>query len=265
MTRPIAQIALSQPGRGHNPREWLPELLAGNFRDNLYRLADTVAAIGREVDAQGVLIQDIEGSAYYDVLGYPGDPARCQRYGAPEMTRATARAFVKRLRDNGLKVGLTLRHTRIVENPTGTFFHVEPWDVVQSIIRKIDDAAELGAADYAYLDSNCDWLYTRVLDVRHLQHVRQARPDTLLIPEHADESYRGLDGIMPLRITREGKRQGRPGGEVVQVMFGDEYRMPADEVMRELREDFAAGSTPMFRGWYRSPELDVLKRLRAGE
>jgi hypothetical protein len=235
-----------------NPNGWHRALVSPSttqpsaFKYNAF--ADGVIAFAKKVNAQGVIIWDGEGASRYNQLGYEGTPANHAAWVAN---------FAERFRAAGLGVGCTIRHTVIVLDEQKVPYQVEPWDVATALVRKADDAKAKGCGDYLYIDSNSDWRLTRVVDANIIATVHAMRPAPLLIPEHEADGYRACS--MPYRETSEGPRKGPAGGEVVALKFGDDKNVTLPpETIQQLREDKAAGSIFLIRG-YDSPEARVLK------
>jgi hypothetical protein len=253
-TRPLIALHVAGPEfvTLENKFGWFPSLLAPGktqpTAEQYKPFADQLIAFAKTIDAQGVVIWNGEGAGRQAAIGYEGTPAN---HGA------WVKYLSKRLRDAGLKVGCTLRHTIIGADGKVPCW-VEPWDVVGTLIRKADDAKARGCGDYVYIDSNSDW-WGNPIDVRIIAAVHNARPDVLLIPEHATPDYPAYS--MPYRESTE-PRAGKPGGEVIALKFGDDYAAKVSaEVLAQLREDRAAGSLFLVR-WYDSPESRVLEQLK---
>lgn len=84
------------------------------FRDNLLGYADRCVKIMKDMDAQGMIVRDLEGYQQPGMV-YVGDPRVLPEY-APAMDRV-ADAFFQKFRDAGLRTGLTIRPNVVRRNP----------------------------------------------------------------------------------------------------------------------------------------------------
>lgn len=238
-----------------NPHGWIEPLRGAKGRAVEWPImfAESIIPMMQDVGAQGLIVWNGEGASRYNPLGFEGNPSRWA-------TRLSE--FAGALRAAGFGVGCCIRPTRIAKDENGKPYHVEPWDVVGHLIARIDAAIAKGAGDYVYIDTNGDWLFTRIMDARIIRAVHNARPNVLLVPEHETPDGQYRDCSMPYRNTSEGLRTTPAGGEVVNLFFGDEPgSRPSDALLNNLREDLAAGSIPMVRAWASAPEIAVLKEL----
>ncbi|NQT93377.1 MAG: LamG domain-containing protein, partial [Lentisphaerae bacterium] len=120
--RPIGRIIMCTSAMGieGNPRGWFNDrsldIRTGEaraaFRQRVLSYADNAVAICKAMNAQGVLVWDIEGQEKKHPISYLGDP-RVLPEAAPEM-EAVADAFFKKFSDAGLLTGITIRPTRVV-------------------------------------------------------------------------------------------------------------------------------------------------------
>jgi hypothetical protein len=201
--RPIGQIFLSRSDAGWrtNPRGYLnsPEVDVTTedgrkrFREQLLAYADGCIRIMKQMDAQGVIVWDIEGQENKHPTSYLGDA----RSLPPEM-EAVADDFFKRFTDAGFKVGVTVRPQMPVRRPYGNeVFQQTVADPVQNLVDKIAYARKRWGCSIFYLDSDVFWVSDPVVlaDERgaslligadELRRVQEAHPDVLLIPEIED-------------------------------------------------------------------------------
>jgi HEAT repeat protein len=120
--RPIGQIFLSrsEARSATNPSGYLaakdvttPEGRA-EFRKNLLEFADRCVANSKAMNAQGVIVWDIEGYEFRGLV-YVGDPRMLPEF-SPAMSEI-APEFFKKFTDAGLKVGVCLRPNYIFRIP----------------------------------------------------------------------------------------------------------------------------------------------------
>jgi hypothetical protein len=254
--KPIVMVGMAavESVSASNPYGWgWPQLIEAKTtleRETACKeIAKYLVAYCERIDAQGVIIWNAEGAKRYRTLGYEGDP---------RLWPAGIKTLFFELQKAGLKTGCTIRHTVIQKNEAGLPYHVEPWDVVTELIAKIDAAYNRGAIDYVYIDSNSDWLFTKVMDSRLMHHVHLARPHVLLIPEHATDDYYTFS--LPYRDTREGIQPSINGREVINLFFGDVVVAPPNaEFTNQLKANFRNGSIPMVRWYDVAPELKYLR------
>lgn len=115
--RPICDLHLSSSGHlsATNPRGWLndPSLDVTTpagvraFHERLLAYAERSVAILREMNAQGMVVWDIEGQ---QDDAYVGDPRQAETL-APELV-GVLDAFFARFREAGFRVGVTVRPQR---------------------------------------------------------------------------------------------------------------------------------------------------------
>jgi hypothetical protein len=234
-----------------NPHGWHPAIryrYVSELVPNLAKFADAIIAGMRDIDAEGIIVWNAEGAKdYAKGLGF---------YGDPRLIRKEFAGFFQRIRQAGFKVGCCIRHTRIIDG-----IHVEPWSVVDELSAKVQAEKALGCGDYAYLDSNCDYLAERPIRDSFLHMVKERHPDTVLIPEWSVANY--LPSCRPYRQAPKTQRtEGYLGRETVNLFVGDDYNAKLTaEQMAALREDYRAGSTFLLR-WYASPETALFKQIR---
>ena len=220
--RPIGQLFLpsGQNKSPANPRGWFgkadlnvstPEGRA-QFRKLMLDYADRSIKAMSKMDAQGMIVWNLEGEENPHPITYIGDP-RMLRTLAPEMDEV-ADEFFARFRDAGFRTGCTLRPTQIYKHPekgwqhgTGSdmpgrneqFQHLKPADlpawrffpIVQRMCDKIDYARKRWGCTIFYIDTNGIFVPVgektefkwRLLDALVLKGILEKHPDVLLIPE----------------------------------------------------------------------------------
>jgi hypothetical protein len=201
--RPIGSINLSSSAMGieKNPRGWFMDRTsldvtteAGrqDFRQRLLKYADTCIEFTRQMNAQGVIVWDIEGQEMPHMISYIGDP-RLTEQMAPEMADA-ADAFMQRFRDAGLRVGVTVRPSQLIRSAGGKnrYEQVQVPDPVEQISRKIEYACKRWGCTLFYVDSTTLWvnendgkLSLKTMPADFFQILHERFPNVLLIPEQS--------------------------------------------------------------------------------
>jgi len=143
--RPIGVLFLASNfhSSATNPRGWFndPGLDvtgtngAQRFRQALLDYTDRSLAILKRTGAQGVIVWDLEGEQFPHKTSFIGDPRLLNRL-APEMA-PVADEFFARLRNAGLRVGLTVRPQQLVFD-YGFPSKTQVLNVKQSLLDKID-------------------------------------------------------------------------------------------------------------------------------
>lgn len=208
--RPIASAFLCNPATGWktNPRGYLQnpkvdvttEEGVKAFGESLMKYADGCIERMKKMDAQGIIVWDIEGQEMPHFISYIGDPRLLSKL-SPEMDRF-ADAFMKKFRDAGFKTGITLRPTQVyaVEEPgKRPWNHREVKDPVADMSEKIKTAQKRWGCTLFYLDSSIfgnDFLTGEqqkekkdipwVMPKAMFEKLARLHPDCLICPEWAD-------------------------------------------------------------------------------
>ena len=93
------------------------------FRERVMAEADKLIAKMKEINAQGVIVWNIEGNSP-SVIKYVGDPHMIE-YMCPEAD-AVADEFFQKIRDAGFKVGVCLRPSVLLPGKIAEFPHIAP-------------------------------------------------------------------------------------------------------------------------------------------
>lgn len=268
--RPIGMVFLaSYPGSYTlGNRNWIFDKPAG-FKKGLLALADVCVKNLKAIDAQGVVIWDIEGQEYPHPLSYFGDP----RQLAPEMDSVADEFFAKFTRA-GLKVGVTLRPDEIIrkENVSAWWpFHYSVADHAKNLKLKIAYAKKRWGCTLYYVDSN---IFNNnpvgsditmggghALPQTVFKEVLQAYPDCLLIPEHENNDYYAYTAPYNQWNTHSPElnsvvKQKYPTG--FQCMTIGDSDWSDAQVQRCVKD----GNILMGRVWYQAPELEKIKRAQ---
>ena len=216
--RPIgsAFLATSVAGYKTNPRGWFldPNLDTSTaegrdkFKATLMTYADAVVAHCKTLNAQGVIVWDIEGQEMPHATSYLADPRMLSKV-APEMD-AVADEFMKKFTDAGLRTGITLRPTRVAPNDHGAgWMQADVSDQTAEIEKKVQYAQKRWGCTLYYCDSNVDFvkdakgkvLNDLAMPAADFKKVAEMHKDCLLMPEHKTSQYwaytRSVYGVSP--------------------------------------------------------------------
>jgi hypothetical protein len=266
--RPIGSVILATVNARWptNPRGWFlsptldvtrPEGQA-DFKQRMLRTADTTVGILKDMNAQGMIMWDVEGEES-PTATYVGDPRQFSAF-APEMADV-ADEFFKKFRDAGLRVGVCVRATEAVLSPDRhSASQRESANPEKLLYDKITWAKNQWGATLFYLDSNGE--PARPLDPAILERVSAAIPDVLIIPEQKDVRY--FASTAPYFDMREGLisvpaavRAVYPNAfSVVNTADG-----PIVKRHSELLSAVKEGDILLFRSWYVDPANADLKSL----
>ncbi len=265
--RPIGMAVLSTSDEGHhsktNPRGWLldPKLDVSNtaeFRKRMLDYARNTVRVCKAMNAQGVIVWDLEGQEFPHATSYIGDPR-----SLPPESEKIADEFFQVLKDGGLKVGLCVRPQRPVRGAyDNTVQQVETENPAQTLIDKITYARKRWNATMFYVDSNGD--PNVPIPAQIFEQVHAAVPDVLLIPEQQDARYyRSTAPYDELRggvtSTPAWARALYPRAfTVINVSDGDTKGKHA-----ELVQAVKSGDVLMFRAWWDDPFNADVKSIYA--
>lgn len=287
--RPIAMLVLASSAPQHhstiNPRGWLsdPQLdvqkTTGRlpFRTRILAWAEQSIALCRAMGAQGGIVWDIEGGEFQPLV-YVGDPRMLPKL-APEMD-AVADEFFKRFSDAGLKTGICIRPSRIVPNwdadPKFPWRHGHMrFDPVEEMADKIAYAKKRWGCTLYYIDTNVTWAYTGEKDDKGedrvtswpiradaMRRLAERHADVLIIPEFQYTGY--YSHVSGYRELRGGHAST---SERVLATYPDAFSVinVSDGKMKDRKADLITavgrGDILMFRGWFRSPEAEMVRYL----
>jgi hypothetical protein len=155
----------------------------------------TCVEAAKAANSQGVLLWDLEGNTFPHATTYIGDP-RLIRLLNPQMEMVIDKG-IKILKDAGLRVGVTVRPSRVLyskEKDTAVHSHTDAKDPFLELDGKVAYAKKRWGCTLFYVDTNCFWRRygaeqkwqpgTIAPDV--WQRLLAKYPDTLFIPEIAD-------------------------------------------------------------------------------
>ena len=284
--RPIATAFLCNSATGWktNPRGWFQDSKVDvttaegieSFGRRLLQYADTCIARMKKMDAQGIIVWDIEGQEMPHMISYIGDPRQLARL-CPEMDRF-ADAFMKRFRDAGFKTGITIRPTEIYQpDQAGQL----PWnqrevrDPVATISEKIRYAQRRWGCTIFYLDSSVfgDGLLTKeqkkqmrgipwVMPNGMFEKLARLHPDCLISPEFAGRDHYRFGA--PYSSPNLGDGGTDP---LVRRLWPDAFRLVAvrQDLMEKRWEHFAGsvekGDILLFLPWFDAAENAFVQLL----
>jgi HEAT repeat protein len=285
--RPIATAFLCNPACGlkTNPRGWFQgakdvdvttEEGLKVFGERLLKYADSCIAQMKSLDAQGIIVWDIEGQEMPHMISYIGDP-RVLPKASPEMDRF-ADAFMRKFRNAGFRTGITIRPTEVYapDDPKGPRWNQrEVKDPVAAMSEKIAVAQKRWGSTIFYLDSNVfgDGLLSKeekakmrgvpwTMPLAMIEQLGRKHPDCLIIPEWADPLYYTCSApYSSVNLgqlgTDDDSRRIWPGAfRVVSI------RMGALEANWEAYLDgVQKGDVLLFESWYAAQENEVTRLI----
>ena len=275
--RPIATafLAHSEDHPAANPRGWFGKHVEDTtspegvkkFHAMLDDYVSAVIANSKKLNAQGVLVWDVEGQQMPHPISYLGDP-RVLAKEAPEMD-SVADAMFKRFTDAGLRTGLTIRPDRVVPAADG-WAHESVTDVVGELSDKIEYAHRRWGCTMFYIDSN--------IVVRHrtdgqtdyppmpvdlFEKLAAKHPDMLLIPEQETAAYWAVSA--PYNELRQ-EYSSTPA--IVRATYPKSFSVlrvvdgpPLEEQWAALKAAVKAGDILLFRAWFDDPVNDQVKKI----
>jgi len=180
--RPIGSIYLARDNTkwSSNPRGWFndPKIHVfsseglRSFQTRLMEYADDSVALLKAMNAQGMIVWDIEGEEFaHPEASYVGDPVLLFRI-APEMELFSDKFFQK-FASQGLRIGICVRPQEIVFRPDGSFYQREflfnAEAIFASLDQKIRYAKNRWNCSLFYVDSNFGALNLGLYDVAILK------------------------------------------------------------------------------------------------
>jgi len=267
--RPIGVLFLASNFHSSptNPRGWFndPSLdVTGtngmeHFRKALLDYTDRSIAILKRTGAQGVIVWDLEGEEFPHKTTYIGDPCLLDRL-APEMA-AVADEFFRRLRNAGLRVGLTVRPQRLVFDDKGQPRQTQVVDTKRTLLEKIDYARARWGATIFFVDSNGG--IRRPDEVWQLRRLAEQRPDILLIPEHNYLPYSAFSA--PYVALHKGVPAETEG--LARKLFPESFRVldigdASSDTIAIARQQ---GDVLLFHAWYWNNDCQLLEDYTHGQ
>ena len=159
---------------------------------------DRAVAAARQVDAQGIILWDIEGDAMAHPVTYIGDP-RLAKTLNPTMD-AVADDYFARIRKAGLRAGVCIRPSHVVfAKDKGTL--MQSFGAAKDPFRELDAKARYCKQRWGctlfYVDTNYFWRprgeggkwTPGMLDADVWRRLHEQHPKVLFVPEHNYPQY----------------------------------------------------------------------------
>ena len=276
--RVIGALHLSSSAMGipKNPRGWFMDRSLdvttdqgrAKLKARLMAYADKSIQVLKGVDAQGMIVWDVEGQEFPHATSYLGDP----RSLPPEMD-AVADEFFKKFIDAGLRAGITIRPHRPVRPAYAEGVQQEQlaypgWTLEQ----KIAYAKKRWGCTLFYVDSNCKFdPYGRyddegayeLMDVEVFKRAAAANPDVLLMPEQEDARYYAytapFNSFFHHRTTSTPKEVWRIYPGAFSAIYAPEG--PIDEYHDALLEAVKHGDILIINAWFDSAANEKVKKI----
>ncbi|MHA4843862.1 hypothetical protein ACX0G7_06860 [Flavitalea antarctica] len=262
--RPIAELFLgSYSGlrKEKNPRNWViynaeeVDIISKNgsqqFKLNTLKYARNSLVYLKNINAQGMIVWDIEGQEFPHPLTYVGSPELISRL-APEMN-AVADDFFAIFKKEGYKTGICIRPDSIVFKGN-RIEHIPVANPAITLINKINYAKKRWGCTIFYVDSNLDPL-SRLMNAEVFRLVHEAIPDVLLIPEHENiqyfnysAPYTDLKTEQSLLVEKAIKDVNPDAFKVITVSEG--LKGTSAQNLKQLTQSVEEGNILLFRGWY---------------
>ena len=285
--RPIATVFLCNSAWGvpKNPRGWFQgnkevdvTTPAGleQFGAKLMAYADNCVARMKKMDAQGVIVWDLEGEEMPHMISYIGDPRLLPRI-APEMDRF-ADAFMKKFSDAGFKLGVTIRPTEVYQPGVAGKL---PWDhrlvrdPVALMSAKIDYARKRWGCTIFYLDSNVfgnDMMTAEqrkelrfipwIMPITMLGKLAALHPDCLIIPEWSEK----IDHTCSAPYSSANLGQGGTSADIRRI-WPAAFRVVSvnlsllEDRWQSYAESVENGDVLLFPPWFDAQENSIVRIL----
>lgn len=276
--RPIGalHLATSEYRLPKNPRGWFngdktvditTEAGRADFKERLMKYADQSVAILKEMNAQGMILWDVEGEQYPHATTYIGDPR-----SLPEEIDPLIDTFMKKFTEAGLRVGLCIRPSHPVRKLYGDdAWQMQSDDPAYLLQQKITYAKQRWGCTLFYIDSNVrydphfkpnDGAGYELIPAGVVQKLAADNPDCLLIPEQKDTRYYAYTapyGELRLGVT------GTPS--MIRALYHDSFSVlyvPDGDIAKNhdaLVDAVRHGDILMYRSWFPDPVNAQVKSL----
>ncbi|OAD23188.1 Ig domain-containing protein [Candidatus Thiomargarita nelsonii] len=280
--RPIGTEFLCRSGQlyswPHNPRGWFhdPDLYIINdagqvtkagqaeFKKRLFERAVRVIANLQELNAQALIIWDIEGQEAPHPISYVGDP-RILGQIAPEMD-AIADEYIQKFKKAGFKIGLTLGAPSYIVDKKKFYWNgnrkvKSDKETVAELADKIAYAKKRWGVKLFYIDA---WALNANVSAVDIQALHEIHPDVLLIPEWEDYQWWAYSaGYRTRNLSESGTppdvRAAFPDAFSVNQFHGtyEEQSIFYDWILEEVER----GDIILFHSWYESSHKHGTKHL----
>ena len=284
--RPIAMAFLCNSATGWptNPRGFLfgkrdkndvtSEAGLQAFREALMKYADNCIERMKAMDAQGIIVWDIEGQEMPHMISYIGDP-RLLAEVCPEMDRFSDE-FMRKFTAAGLRTGITIRPTEVyrpTEPGQPRWNQREVPDPQAVMDEKIRYAKKRWGCTIFYLDSNVfgDGLLPAeqkkqlkgvpwTMPVAMIEKLHEAHPECLIIPEWAGSAYYAVSA------PYSSQNLGQLGTDATtRRIWPKAFRVVASsrDLIERHWEDYLAGVSGgdvlLYSAWYDAAENEPVR------
>jgi hypothetical protein len=280
--RPLGALFLARANTGwrSNPRGWFNDdhldVTTPNgreeFRRALLAYADQSIQLLHEMDAQGMIVWDVEGEQFpHPNPTYMGNPQILAR-SAPEMDEVVDE-FFRKFTDASLRVGVLLRPQHLEpRKPEGyeqQEYHINSNAIYDELDRKISYARTRWNCSLFYIDSNFGLWNFGLYDVGIFERLHRKYPDALLIPEFQNARYFSCcapyydpAAVQKWPGTRTPAWENYPS---YPKAFSVVYTGNVDLIRwyPKMVEAVRHGNILLYRSWWRAPEFETVKRVYA--
>jgi hypothetical protein len=278
--RPIGVLFLARDNTGWtgNPRGWFNDehldvtTPSGRqeFRRALLAYADRSVELLREMNAQGIIVWDIEGDQFPQPNPtYVGNPLMLARI-APEMNEVADEFFQKFTRES-LRVGVLLRPQHLEFAKPNRYEQKEYYfnsnAIYDELDRKIAYARRRWNCSLFYVDSNFGPWNFGLYDVGIFKRLHRKYPEVLIIPEFENTSYfsccapyydpAAVEKWPGTRTPAWKNYSVYPAAFSVVYTGNIDLARMHDSILDAVRR----GSILMTRGWWRGPDFEEVKRI----
>ncbi len=244
------------------------------FGEALMEYADNCIARMKAMDAQGIIVWDIEGQEMPHMISYIGDP-RMLAEVCPEMDRFSDE-FMRKFTAAGLRTGITIRPTEVykpTEPGQPRWNQREVRDPLAVMDEKIRVAKKRWGCTIFYLDSNVfgDGLLSAeqkkemkgvpwTMPVAMIEKLQKSHPECLIIPEWSGSSYYAVSA--PYSSPNLGQLGTDP---VTRQIWPKAFRAVAvsNSLIERHWEDYLAavqgGDVMLYPAWYDAAENEAVR------
>lgn len=276
--RPIGSLVLARANTSWptNPRGWFndPKIDVTTpggrvvFFNRLFDFANATLTNLKAVNAQGIIVWDIEGEQYpQGVSTYAGDPRLVAKL-APEMEPVADDLFAKFSRVH-LRTGVCLRADAVTFRANGSFYQ-KPFTDREALRKSLDDRIAYARSRWGctlfYIDS---YAGSPAYEPGVLKELHEKYPDALLIPEFEQtltyayaapyKELRSIAGSPGTAISPWRARSVYPQCFTVINTTDGNVSGRRDELVRAVRR----GDVLLFRAWWRDRDFDTLRSILA--
>jgi hypothetical protein len=244
------------------------------FGEALMQYADNCIARMKAMDAQGIIVWDIEGQEMPHMISYIGDP-RLLAEVCPEMARFSDE-FMRKFTAAGLRTGITIRPTEVykpTEPGQPRWNQREVRDPLAVMDEKIRVAKKRWGCTIFYLDSNVfgDGLLSAeqkkelkgvpwTMPVAMIEKLQKSHPDCLIIPEWSGSSSYAVSA--PYSSPNLGQLGTDP---VTRQIWPKAFRTVAvnNSLIERHWDDYLAavqgGDVMLYPAWYDAAENEAVR------